>query len=178
MVGGEIIAPSHPTCKNRVIDFFVVSNSLAGMVVGAIAIGDALCRPHWPVRLYLKADVRTMAVRMLKKVGKLPAVLPMDLPGLMTTLVTSVSSIMISGVTSSSIGWRVRRSACLLLMKRPPNGLEEELADPSLCRGTPWKMSRVGPGRRLRYRELGVAKQDGSVTYKVLTVNWSGRLLC
>ena len=76
MVGGKIISPNHPTCKNRVIDFFVVSNNLVGMVVGAITVGDALCKPHCPVRLYLEADARTMAVRMLKKIGKLPVVLP------------------------------------------------------------------------------------------------------
>ena len=46
------------------------------MVVGAITVGDALCKPHWPVRLYLKVDARTMTVRMLKKIGKFPAVLP------------------------------------------------------------------------------------------------------
>ena len=76
MVNGKIVSPNHPTCKNRVIDFFVVSNNIAGMVVGAITVGDALCKPHNPVRLYLRADARTMSVRMLNKVGKLPAVLP------------------------------------------------------------------------------------------------------
>ena len=35
LVGGTIISPNHPTCKNRVIDFFVVSSNLAGMAVGA-----------------------------------------------------------------------------------------------------------------------------------------------
>ena len=37
--------------------------------VGVVAVGDALCKPHKPVRLYLRADARTMTVRMLKKVG-------------------------------------------------------------------------------------------------------------
>ena len=76
VVGGVIFAPNQPTCKNRVIDFFVVSANLAGMVAGAVTVGDALCKPHSPVRLYLKADARTMVVRTLKKIGKLPAVLP------------------------------------------------------------------------------------------------------
>ena len=76
MVGGKMISPNHPTCKNRVIDFFVVSNNLADMVVGAVTVGDALRKPHSPVRLYLKGDARTMAVRGLKKIGKLPAILP------------------------------------------------------------------------------------------------------
>ena len=73
---GKTISPNHPTCKNLVIDFFVVSNSLAGMVVGAVTVGDWLCEPHHPVRLYLRADAGAMTVRMLKKVGRLPAVLP------------------------------------------------------------------------------------------------------
>jgi len=76
MVGGRIVAPNLPTCKNRVIDFFVVSNNLAGMVVGAVTVSGALCKPHSPVRLYLKASARTMAVRTLKKVAKFGAVLP------------------------------------------------------------------------------------------------------
>ena len=76
MVNGKIVSPNHPTCKNRVIDFFVVSNNIAGMVVGAITAGDALCKPHNPVRLYLRADARTMSVGILKQVFKLPAVLP------------------------------------------------------------------------------------------------------
>ena len=77
MVNGRIVAPHHPACKNRVIDFFLVSNSMAGMVVGAVTVvSDALCKPHKPARLYLKADARTMTVRMLKKVGNFGAVLP------------------------------------------------------------------------------------------------------
>lgn len=64
-----------PTCKNRTIDFFVVSNNLAGMVVGAVTVSGALCKPHNPARLYLKACARTMTVRMLRKVGKFGAVL-------------------------------------------------------------------------------------------------------
>ena len=54
----------------------MVSNNLAGMVVGAVTVSDALCKPHSPARLYLKADARTMTVRMLKMVGKFGAVLP------------------------------------------------------------------------------------------------------
>ena len=39
-------------------------------------MSDALCKPHKPARLYLKADARTMTVRMLKKIGNIGAVLP------------------------------------------------------------------------------------------------------
>ena len=53
-----------------------MSNNIIGMVVGAITVGDALCKPHKPARLYVKAEAGTMTVRMLKKVGTLPAVLP------------------------------------------------------------------------------------------------------
>ena len=49
---------------------------MAGMVVGAVTVSDALCKPHKPAPLYLKADARTITVRMLKKVGKFGAVLP------------------------------------------------------------------------------------------------------
>ena len=66
MVKGKIVAPHHPTCKSRVIVFFVVSNSMSEMVVGAVAVGDALCKPHKPARLYLRAGARTMTVRASK----------------------------------------------------------------------------------------------------------------
>ena len=148
MVGGQIIATSHPTCKNRVIDFFVVSDSMAGMVVGASVIGDALCRPHWPVRLYIKAGVRTMAVRMLKNTGKLPAILPHG-PAWPHDDLGDISEL-------------TNEQRCELLMTRLPKGLVEEPAAPSTCRRTPWRMSKVGPGKRLLYREPGVAKQGGS----------------
>ena len=46
------------------------------MVIGTVTVGDALCRPHKPVRLYLKAGARTMMVRSLKNLGKLGPVLP------------------------------------------------------------------------------------------------------
>ena len=69
LVNGRIIAPHHPTCKKRVIDFFVVSNNMSEMVVRAVAVGDALCKPHKPARLYLRAGARTMPVRALKNIG-------------------------------------------------------------------------------------------------------------
>ena len=65
-----------PDMQEASYRFFVVSNNMTGMVVGAITVGDALCKPHKPARLYLKADARTMVVRMLKTIGKLPVVLP------------------------------------------------------------------------------------------------------
>jgi len=76
MVKGEIIAPTFPTCKGRAIDYFVVSADLVGAVMGVTAIDDAGCKPHRPVRLYLKAKPRAMSVRMMKGLETLPAVLP------------------------------------------------------------------------------------------------------
>ena len=70
------MAPQLDTCHRRVIDFLIVSNNMSEMVVGAVTIGDALCKPHQPVRLYLRAGARTMMVRSLKKMGKFGAVLP------------------------------------------------------------------------------------------------------
>ena len=76
MVKGEIIAPTFPTCKGRAIDYFVVSADLVGAVMGVTAIDDVECKPHRPVRLYLKPKPRAMSVRMMKGLETLPAVLP------------------------------------------------------------------------------------------------------
>ena len=69
MVKGKIIAPTFPTCKGRVVDYFVVSADLAGAVMGVTAIDDAGCKPHRPVRLYLNAKPRAMSGRMMNGVG-------------------------------------------------------------------------------------------------------------
>ena len=65
-----------PTCNKRVIELSVVANCFAEMVIGTVTVGDALCRPHKPVRLHLKAGARTVMVRFLKNLGKLGPVLP------------------------------------------------------------------------------------------------------
>ena len=44
--------------------------------MGAVAISDANCSPHKPVRLYIKARPMMMLVRNLKTIGTLSAVLP------------------------------------------------------------------------------------------------------
>ena len=75
-VGGVIIAPEGTTCKKRTIDFFVVSQDLAGSVVGASVIDDALFEPHRPVRLYIRAKPRSMMVRTLKTATTIGATLP------------------------------------------------------------------------------------------------------
>ena len=72
----KIVAPALATNGTRTIDFFVVSIELADAVAGIAVVGDALCKPHSPVRLYLKAEARTMTVRSLKNVETLGANLP------------------------------------------------------------------------------------------------------
>ena len=46
------------------------------MVIGAVKVSGALCKPHSPARLYLKACSTAITVRMLKKIGKFGAILP------------------------------------------------------------------------------------------------------
>ena len=80
LVGGVIFAPKKATCKGRVIDFFVVSQDLAGSVVGVAIVNDALFSPHRPVRLYINANNRTMTVRTLRVAKTVEAKLPMVPP--------------------------------------------------------------------------------------------------
>ena len=63
LVKGKVVAPRVSTCMGRVIDYFVVAEDLGGATVEAVAIDDALCKPHRPVRLYIKAKPRAMVVR-------------------------------------------------------------------------------------------------------------------
>ena len=76
LVGGKIVAPILATNGTRTIDFFVVSLNLVDAVAGIVVVEDALCKPHSPVRLYLRAEARTMTVRCLKNVETLGANLP------------------------------------------------------------------------------------------------------
>ena len=80
MAANEIVAPHLATCHRRVIDFFVAPSSMAEMVIGAVAVGDALCKPHKSVRLYFRAGARTMMVRTLKSMGNLELCFPMGWP--------------------------------------------------------------------------------------------------
>ena len=76
MVEGKVVAPKMATCMGRTIDYFIVAEDLGGATVEAVAIGDALCKPHSPVRLYIRANPRAMVVRALKKMVTLEAKLP------------------------------------------------------------------------------------------------------
>ena len=55
LAGGQMHVPEAPTCNVKVYDFFVVSRSLSHTVLGVHKIGDALCSPHSPARLLLRA---------------------------------------------------------------------------------------------------------------------------
>ena len=67
-VKGVVYALEAPTCEDRVLDYFVISEDLAqaGAVVAECVIGDAGFGPHSPVRLIVKANTRTVMVRQLK----------------------------------------------------------------------------------------------------------------
>ena len=70
------MSPAKATCHSRTIDFFIVSQDLAGSVVEAIVVDDALFSPHRPVRLYIRANPRAMMVRTLKAATTIGATLP------------------------------------------------------------------------------------------------------
>ena len=59
LAGGQMHAPEAPTCNGKVYNFFVVSRSLSHAVLGVHTIGDALCSPHSPARLLLRAKPRS-----------------------------------------------------------------------------------------------------------------------
>ena len=67
-VKGVIYAPEAPTCGDRVLDYFVVSEDFdqSWAIVATCVIGDATSGPHSPVRLIVKANTRTVMVRQLK----------------------------------------------------------------------------------------------------------------
>ena len=76
MIGGVIVAPEMATCHKRTIDFFVISEGLASSSRGAVTVGDALCKPHKPARLYLEAGARRTVIRTLGSMGTFGAKLP------------------------------------------------------------------------------------------------------
>ena len=67
-----------PTCGDRTLDYFVVSEGLAqaGAVVATCTLGDAGFKPHSPSRLIVKADARAIMVRQLKVPVGFGALLP------------------------------------------------------------------------------------------------------
>ena len=75
---GRYLCSGGPTCGDRVIDYFVVSEcpAQAWAIVAACVIGDQTFGPHSPVRLIVKANSRTVMVRELKVPGGFTANLP------------------------------------------------------------------------------------------------------
>ena len=80
MVGGVIAAPEAPTCNGNKYDFFVVANALSHAIFGAHTIGDALCTPHSPTRLLLRAKPRPVQVQVIRSPGRFDACLPFGPP--------------------------------------------------------------------------------------------------
>ena len=75
-----MVAPLAPTVGDRVIDFFVVSKSLAHAAEVACTIADEGFEPHNPVRLYIESNARHAMVRNLKVPGGFNAELPVGPP--------------------------------------------------------------------------------------------------
>ena len=76
VVGGKIVATPLPTCNGSTYDFFVVSMSLAHVVVGTSRIDNAGFSPHFPTRIYIAGDARRKAVRRLVRPRRIDGVLP------------------------------------------------------------------------------------------------------
>ncbi len=72
MVDGVAIVPEVCTCEASCIDYFVVHRSMLHMVAGISVIEDAGLHPHKPVRLFLRADARSLKVRRLRKPASFP----------------------------------------------------------------------------------------------------------
>ena len=76
MVRGTMVAPALPTCNGKTYDYFVVSERLAHLVAGVARIEDGGLHPHWPSRLYVRADGRRHLVRKIVRPERVPGVLP------------------------------------------------------------------------------------------------------
>ncbi len=76
LVGGAIHAPTTATCNDSVYDFFVVKRCFQHAVFSVRAVGDALCKPHSPVRLLLRSAPRCIMVRGLRRPKGFSAALP------------------------------------------------------------------------------------------------------
>lgn len=92
---GVICAPVAPTCGDRVLDYFVVSERIHHAVKHVFNVGDTLCTPHSPTRILISVDARVMMVRQLKVPMGFGARLPhgpvADVPCFPTALVDATS---------------------------------------------------------------------------------------
>ena len=76
LVCGVIVAPKSPTCRGRVIDFFVVAECRSHATPVACIADDAGFHPHKPVRLLIKMKASAAMVRQLRVPIGFNAVLP------------------------------------------------------------------------------------------------------
>ena len=76
MIGGEVLAPREATCHENVYDFFVVAKALVPHVASVTKLDYDGFSPHYPVRLLIRGDARSMCVRRLVRPTKVSAVLP------------------------------------------------------------------------------------------------------
>ena len=76
-VDGIVVAPSSPTCRGNVNDYFVVSADLAGAIGGAAVVSDLTYVPHSPVRLFVRSAPRSIMVRRLAAPSRFVSSLPL-----------------------------------------------------------------------------------------------------
>ena len=84
-IGGTIYCPEGlvSTCTSgigRVLDYFVIHNSLSGLLLGMSPDLRCPIRPHIPLKLYLPWRPRSMRARMLVVPRPIPLVAGPDLP--------------------------------------------------------------------------------------------------
>ena len=88
LVKGVIFAPSTPTCRGHVIDYFVVSENVRSAVQGARRLDDTPFEPHSPVRIFIKAAPREDRVRKMVRLARVEPILPAGClrdPGVLAT---------------------------------------------------------------------------------------------
>ena len=73
---GKAVCPGVPTCKKSIIDYFVVDRRLMHAVLYVKRMEGFGSRPHYPVRMALRALPRSLRVRRMIAPQKIPAVLP------------------------------------------------------------------------------------------------------
>ena len=109
-LGGQLFAPTVPTCHDNVYDFFIVSLSLAGSVVGTQSVNDVGGRPHRPSRLLLAGGIQRQhiwkLVAPLPISSSLPPTAPMRPPSYSAVLAVRPKR----GVRATH-DWRMVRSS-------------------------------------------------------------------
>ena len=75
-LGGQIFAPSLPTCGDRCYDFFLLDSRISHMAAGVQAISDAGGRPHRVSRLLLDGTLARGMIRQLVRPRAIPTSLP------------------------------------------------------------------------------------------------------